>query len=389
MIRWSIALAAHRHWPCCGRWSSPAVPRPGTADDPVTFSDYRADFVVDGNGNLDATETITAEFPSGRHGLFRYWDIANLNSPQVRQQPEITSITDGRRPGRLRDAQWESGGRFRVAKIGDPDRYLDWGTHIFEIRYTIPGVLDPGGTGAGKEPSPPPPVRTPPGNAPSVFFWNVIAPSLEQPASTAPTSRSHCPPRSPGRSARSVRRRQGLRRPDGQRDTMTVGASNLAPAHPGHRAGRRRPADPAARRAAVVLQVGPHSGPVGGRSALGRGAAVSPVRWRRLLMYRATVGSRPRSRCSTRRRTGSARCRANTSAPSRCSKNGLTATLFYLADRGLIVAATDEQGQVDDPRHRQAGRVGRRRPGQRRGRLRAQGARRGHGVRRQRQCDSG
>ena len=45
---------------------------------------------------------------------------------------------------------WEGGERFRVAKIGDPDRTLTWGTHVFEIRYSIPGVLDPGTTGANK-----------------------------------------------------------------------------------------------------------------------------------------------------------------------------------------------------------------------------------------------
>ncbi len=43
---------------------------------------------------------------------------------------------------------WEGGQRFRVAKIGDPDQYLSSGTHVFEIRYTIDGVLDPGTTGA-------------------------------------------------------------------------------------------------------------------------------------------------------------------------------------------------------------------------------------------------
>ena len=40
------------------------------------------------------------------------------------------------------------------------------------------------------------------------------------------------------------------------------------------------------------------------------------------------------------------------------SKNALTATLFYLADRGLIELRPDGQGQVDASQHRQAGRVG-------------------------------
>ena len=64
----------------------------GAANDPVVFSNYDADFTVAQDGTLDAVETITAEFPSGRHGIFRYWDVANPNSPRVRQKPEITSI---------------------------------------------------------------------------------------------------------------------------------------------------------------------------------------------------------------------------------------------------------------------------------------------------------
>ena len=80
---------------------------------------------------------------------------------------------------------WEDGKRFRVAKIGDPDSYLGFGTHVFEIRYTIPGVLDPGSTGADKqfaESTGDPRPRT------SVFFWNVIAPVWNNRSHT-PTSR--------------------------------------------------------------------------------------------------------------------------------------------------------------------------------------------------------
>ena len=41
------------------------------ADDPVVFSNFKADFVVNADGRVDAVETITAEFPGGRHGLFQ------------------------------------------------------------------------------------------------------------------------------------------------------------------------------------------------------------------------------------------------------------------------------------------------------------------------------
>ena len=48
------------------------------------------------------------------------------------------------------------------------------GTHIYELRYTIPGVLDPGSTGENRRASPRV-VGDP--DSTSAFFWNVIAPS--------------------------------------------------------------------------------------------------------------------------------------------------------------------------------------------------------------------
>ena len=89
-----------------------------------------------------------------------------------RQKPELTSILLDGEPAPYQ-LLWEDGDRFRVAKIGDPDSTLPYGTHVYELRYTIPGVLDPGSTGevrrfAGSVGEP---------NATSVFFWNVIAPS--------------------------------------------------------------------------------------------------------------------------------------------------------------------------------------------------------------------
>ena len=155
-------------WPLAFNGGSTAAP----ATDPVVITNYQADFTVAEDGTLDAVETITGEFPSGRHGIFRYWDVANQNSPRVRQKPEITSILlDGEAaPYQL---LWEDGERFRVAKIGDPDSTLSAGTHVYELRYAIPGVLDPGSTGENRQ------FATTEGdpNSTSAFFWNVIAPS--------------------------------------------------------------------------------------------------------------------------------------------------------------------------------------------------------------------
>ena len=65
----------------------------------------------------------------------------------ARQIPDVTSVTVDGAPAPYR-MLWEDGRRFRIAKIGDPDKTLSFGTHVFEIRYSIAGALDPGGTGA-------------------------------------------------------------------------------------------------------------------------------------------------------------------------------------------------------------------------------------------------
>jgi len=70
VIRWLIPLALITFgllWPVVFRGGSAA----SDVSDPVVFSNYKADFVVNSEGRLDAVETITAEFPSGRHGIFR------------------------------------------------------------------------------------------------------------------------------------------------------------------------------------------------------------------------------------------------------------------------------------------------------------------------------
>lgn len=173
VLRWSILLGLIAF---AVLWPLGFAPFSGgsgdVVEDLVTITDYQVDYVVDRDGNLEAVETITADFPSDRHGLFRYWDVANQNSPHVRQPPDVTSITLDGQPAEYQ-MLWETGKRFRVAKIGDPDRYLTLGPHIVEIRYRIAGVLDPGGTGAGARFAS---TDGDPNAAASVFYWNVIPP---------------------------------------------------------------------------------------------------------------------------------------------------------------------------------------------------------------------
>ena len=187
VIGWSIPLvliAFGLLWPLVftgGHDESPA-------SDPVVFSNYKVDLVVSADGRLDAVETITAEFPGDRHGLFKFWPVDNQNVPRVRQIPDVTSIMlDGHSvPYQM---LWEDGKRFRVAKIGDPEKYLSYGTHVFEIRYSIPGYL----TRAASEPTKPSPTRSATARGRRRRSIGTSSARRGTTASTAPKSRFGCP----------------------------------------------------------------------------------------------------------------------------------------------------------------------------------------------------
>src|ERR1700755_871050 len=120
VIKWSIPLlliAIGLLWPLVLPGGHDEAP----ANDPVVFTRYKVDMVVNADGRLDAVETITANFPGDRHGLLNFWPVDNQNFSSVRQIPEVTSILlDGERVSY--QMSWEEGKRFRVAKIGDPDK---------------------------------------------------------------------------------------------------------------------------------------------------------------------------------------------------------------------------------------------------------------------------
>jgi len=110
--------------------------------DPVTITRYEAQYDVAADGTLRAVETIAVDVPEGRHGIFRYWDLADSADRGVRYRPRDVRIRlDGGPVPVL--TTWEQGRRYRVAKIGDPDEYLAPGAHTYTIEYRIDGVLAP------------------------------------------------------------------------------------------------------------------------------------------------------------------------------------------------------------------------------------------------------
>ncbi len=146
------------------------IPTPGdTSPDPVSISDYNADFRVDDDGDLRAVETITTLFPCCRHGIFRYWEVSAPWDSHARLIPKNIRVTlDGQDvPVEL---LWEKARKYRVAKIGDPDRLVLPGTHVYTISYSVKGALAPASAGAVKGES-----GSWSEEDGSAFYWDVVA----------------------------------------------------------------------------------------------------------------------------------------------------------------------------------------------------------------------
>ena len=130
----------------------------------TTITSYVADFTVDEQGDLTVVETLTVDVPGpGTHGIFRFFDIADPNAPHARRIPNDIAVT---RDGEDEPFEMErrEQGRIRVARIGSASATLTPGRHVYEIRYAIDGVLEPGTDGARTQ-----------------FYWNLIPGGWQQP----------------------------------------------------------------------------------------------------------------------------------------------------------------------------------------------------------------
>lgn len=200
-------------------------------------------------GQLAAVETITADFQRpprlnyawdvGQTRTIRGWSASSLRS--CRSNLTVICaipVAVGRRqalPGRqdrrsVRDA--------------------DYGSHVFEIRYTIPGVLirpDRATSSSRRRRANPTPCPPSTGTPLRRRGTTLMA---------ARTSRSRCPPRSPNAASclASAKRASDSTVVD---NTVRLTAMDLPPRTPGQRARGRRHRDACAGHPAVAIHPGP------------------------------------------------------------------------------------------------------------------------------------
>jgi hypothetical protein len=153
VVLWLALLLGVMLWPAITYdWSTAAATYEET-----TIRTYVADFTVDDDGDLHATETLTIDFPGyGKHGIFRFFDEADQSASNARREPYDISVTRDGSPEPF-DLLNENNGRITNVRIGSADVTISPGEHTYVIDYSIDGVLEKGTTGQ-----------------PTQFYWNLI-----------------------------------------------------------------------------------------------------------------------------------------------------------------------------------------------------------------------
>ncbi len=147
-----------------------SAPAGSPADSETTIDRYDATYRVAADGHLTATEVLTVSMPAGRHGIFRFFPVADPAEPHARLVPTITTVTMDDRPVPV-SYSWRDDDRVYVAQIGDPDQTVQPGVHTYAIHYAIAGML-------AKPPAAPGEFATHAGNNPGVpsatLYSNVV-----------------------------------------------------------------------------------------------------------------------------------------------------------------------------------------------------------------------
>jgi len=104
------------------------------------ITDYAATYRVAADGRVAATEVLTVRLGPYRHGIFRFFPVADPTDPHARMVPTVTGITMDDRAVPV-SYEWRDSRRIYVARIGDPNMTVSSGQHTYTISYTVDGGL--------------------------------------------------------------------------------------------------------------------------------------------------------------------------------------------------------------------------------------------------------
>ena len=130
---------------------------PGSESEPSTITDYQADFVLDADGDIHVTETLTLDGLFTKHGIFRFFDRADPTAPSTRRTPYDVSVTRNGEDEPFEELK-EDHRRFTNIKIGSASETLGLGEQVYVIKYSMHDAIQPGENVDGE----------------SQFYWQLI-----------------------------------------------------------------------------------------------------------------------------------------------------------------------------------------------------------------------
>ncbi len=129
----------------------------GSESEPSTITDYQADFVLDADGDIHVTETLTLDGLFTKHGIFRFFDRSDPTAPSTRRTPYDVSVTRNGEDEPF-EVLKEDHRRFTNLKIGSASETLGLGEQVYVIKYSMHDAIQPGENVDGE----------------SQFYWQLI-----------------------------------------------------------------------------------------------------------------------------------------------------------------------------------------------------------------------
>ncbi len=110
--------------------------------DTASITTFDASMVLSSDGHLSSDERITVSMPSGKHGIFRIFDTADPRRSNVDHPVTVDSVTRDGSPEPYEVVPSPSG--TKSLKIGSAAVTLSPGTHQYQIQSSTTDVLEPG-----------------------------------------------------------------------------------------------------------------------------------------------------------------------------------------------------------------------------------------------------
>ena len=113
--------------------------------DTASISTYDSQMELSADGRLRSVETIAVEMPPGKRGIFRIFDTADPRRSNVDHPVHVAAVE---RDGTTEPYVHIDGARGTdTIRIGDEHVYLDAGEHVYRIVSSTADVLEPGREG--------------------------------------------------------------------------------------------------------------------------------------------------------------------------------------------------------------------------------------------------